>query len=423
MGSNVKCEKQPAASWFREVLRKYSCKGWLWGSGSPARNRSCQQPNACAGNLALGYSCQEPLARTGNLALGQSHQDTYRRFIARKWLVLLGLAVLLSVSVVLSISVGSSGLSLGEILAALAGLGTRQSHAIVWNIRMPRIVTGLVVGSGLALAGCIMQNVLRNPLASASTLGVSQGASFGAAFAIVCLDAGAQVNASASAAAVSITNPYMVTLCAFVGGFLTTVIILGLSRVARVAPGTMILAGVALSSLFSGGTTLVQYFADDVKVASVVYWTFGDLGRASWKEIGLMAWITAGALVYFLGNRWNFNAMESGADTARSLGVPVDRLVVVSMTVCALMAAVATAFVGCISFIGLVGPHMVRRLVGNDHRFLIPASALTGAVILVLSEVASRMIVAPSILPIGALTSFLGAPLFLYMIFKRGNLR
>ena len=140
MGSNVKCEKQPAASWFREVLRKYSCKGWLWGSGSPARNRSCQQPNACAGNLALGYSCQEPLARTGNLALGQSHQDTYRRFIARKWLVLLGLAVLLSVSVVLSISVGSSGLSLGEILAALAGLGTRQSHAIVWNIRMPRIV-------------------------------------------------------------------------------------------------------------------------------------------------------------------------------------------------------------------------------------------------------------------------------------------
>ena len=113
--------------------------------------------------------------------------------------------------------------------------------------------------------------------------------------------------------------------------------------------------------------------------------------------------------------------MESGADTAKSLGVPVDRLILVSMVLCSLMAAVATAFVGCISFIGLVAPHMVRRFVGNDHRFLIPASALMGAVVLVLAELVSRTVVAPSILPIGALTSFLGAPLFLYMIFKKGG--
>lgn len=351
-------------------------------------------------------------------------KNSYRGYILRKWLVLLALVVILAVCMVVSISVGSSGLTVGEILAALVGRGTKKAATIVWNIRMPRIVTGVVVGAALALAGCIMQNVLRNPLASSSTLGVSQGASFGAAFAIVCLDAGAQVNSSTSAAAaVSITNPYMVTLCAFAGGFLTTVIILGLSRIAKVTPATMVLAGVALSSLFSGGTTIVQYFADDVKVASVVYWTFGDLGRASWREIGLIFAITLVSVLYFLGNRWNFNAMESGPDTAKSLGVPVDRLTLVSMAFCSLMAAVSTAFVGCISFIGLVAPHMVRKFVGNDHRFLIPASALMGSVILVLSELASRIVVSPSILPIGALTSFLGAPMFLYMIFKRSGER
>ena len=339
-------------------------------------------------------------------------------------MVLLALAAILMSCVILSISVGSSGLTIPEIVTALLGKGTKQTHAIVWNIRMPRILTGILVGGALALAGCVMQNVLRNPLASSSTLGVSQGASFGAAFAIVCLDAGAQVNASTSAAAaVSITNPYVVTICAFVGGFLTTVVILGLSRIAKVSPATMVLAGVALSSLFSGGTTIVQYFADDVKVASVVYWTFGDLGRANWREISIIFGVTAVALLYFMCNRWNFNAMESGADTAKSLGVPVDRLTMISMTLCALMAAVCTAFVGCISFIGLIAPHMVRRFVGNDYRFLIPASALMGAIVLVLSEVTSRVIVAPSILPIGALTSFLGAPMFLYLIFRRKGMK
>ena len=267
-------------------------------------------------------------------------KDSYRLYVRRKWFVLFTLVAILFACVVASISVGSSGLTISEIVTALIGRGTRQTNAIVWNIRMPRIVTGIMVGFALALAGCIMQNVLRNPLASSSTLGVSQGASFGAAFAIVCLDAGAQVNASTSAAAaVSITNPYLVTLCAFIGGFLTTVVILGLSRVAKVSPSTMVLAGVALSSLFSGGTTIVQYFADDVKVASVVYWTFGDLGRANWREITLIFAITAVSLVYFLGNRWNFNAMEGGVDTAKSLGVPVDRLIFISMTLCSLMAA------------------------------------------------------------------------------------
>lgn len=351
-------------------------------------------------------------------------KNSYKRFVYRKWIVLFVLLLILLISVVISISTGSSGLSIKDVLSAFFGQGTKQTSAIVWKIRMPRITTGIVVGMALALAGCIMQNVLKNPLASASTLGVSQGASFGAAFAIVVLDAGAQVNASTSAAqAVSITNPYLVTVCAFIGGILTTAVILGLSRIARVTPSTVLLAGVAMSSLFSGATAMVQYFADDVKVASVVYWTFGDLGRSSWREIAIITAIALVCFIYFMLNRWNFNAMESGADTAKSLGVKVGSLILISMALCSLMAAVSTAFVGCISFIGLIAPHMARRFVGNDHRFLIPASALMGAVVLVLAELTSRVIVAPSILPIGALTSFLGAPVFLYMIFRRRGIR
>lgn len=346
----------------------------------------------------------------------------YNRYIRRKWLVVAALFLLLLLMMLISLSAGSSGLSIPEILRAVAGGGTQQSRTIVWNVRMPRIATGIAVGVALAVTGCIMQNVLRNPLASASTLGVSQGATFGAAFAIVYLGAGIQVNAGAAPGGITVTNPVLVTLCAFGGGIATTAAILALSRVSGATPSTMILAGVAISALFSGATTLVQYFADDVMVSTVVYWTFGSLSRAGWKEILLIVVLTALALVYFLMNRWNYNAMESGPHTAKSLGVPVDALILVSMLLCALISAVSVAFVGCINFIGLIAPHVVRRFVGNDYRFLIPCSALMGGVLLLGADVVSRVLVAPTVLPIGALTSFLGAPLFLYMIVRRGRI-
>lgn len=354
--------------------------------------------------------------------LQPENKNEYRRYIRRKRLVLLALAAALLATALLCLSAGSSGLSAQEILRALAGRGTAQSRAIVWNVRMPRIAAGVAVGAALAMTGCIMQNVLRNPLASASTLGVSQGASFGAAVAIVYLEAGIQVS-SGSASAITFTNPYIVTLCAFLGGITTTAVILGLSRGRRLTPSTLVLAGVAISSLFTGATTLVQYFAEDVMVATVVYWTFGSLGRAGWREIALIAALTVMALVYFISNRWNYNAMESGAHTAKSLGVPVGTLMVTSMIICSLIASVSVAFVGCINFIGLIAPHMVRRFVGNDYRFLIPCSALMGAILMLSADLASRTLVSPTVLPIGALTSFLGAPLFLYMIVRKGNIK
>lgn len=351
---------------------------------------------------------------------GENHE--YNRYIGKKWLVLILLAALLLAGILVSISVGSSGLHLSEILRVLFGGGEKASQTIIFNVRMPRIATGIAVGIALAMAGCVMQNVLRNPLASASTLGVSQGASFGAALAIIYFQVGTQIS-NASTNAITFTNPYTVVICAFLGGITTTILILFLSRVSGVTPSVMILAGVAISAMFTGATTIIQYFSDDNKVAAAVYWTFGNLGRASWKEISLIFILSTAAFIYFIFNRWNYNAMESGTNTAKSLGVNVDMLILISMTISTLISATAIAFVGTISFIGLIAPHIVRRFVGNDYRFLIPCSALMGAVIMLAADIASRMIKAPAILPIGALTSFLGAPLFLYLIIKQGKKR
>ncbi|MGI5963069.1 MAG: FecCD family ABC transporter permease [Lawsonibacter sp.] len=344
----------------------------------------------------------------------------YRQYIWKKYMILLGLLVLLLAMGIWAISAGSSGLSISEILSALLKKGPAQSQTIVWNVRMPQVCAGISVGAALALTGCVMQNVLRNPLASASTLGVSQGASFGAAVAIVYFGAGIQVN-SGTTSAITVTNPYIVTICAFLGGVTTTVIILALSRLRGATPSTLILAGVAISSMFTGATTLIQYFCDDVMLATVVYWTFGSLSRASWREIALISVLSGLAFLFFMWNRWNYNAMESGHHTAKSLGVPVEVLILSSMTICALISSVSVAFVGCINFIGLIAPHMVRKFVGNDFRFLIPGSACMGAILMLGANIASKTLASPAVLPIGALTSFLGAPLFLYMIVRGGT--
>jgi len=334
----------------------------------------------------------------------QSHD--YIQYIKRKWFVLFIIFALTVGAMLLSLSFGSARLPILEIFRVLTGGGEEASRTIIFNIRIPRIAAAASVGIALAMAGCIMQNVLRNPLASASTLGISQGATFGAAVAVVYF----------------VTNPLAVTFFAFLGGISTTALILLLSYRSGAVPSTMILAGVAIGAMFTGATALVQYFADDVQVGSIVYWTFGNLGRPGWQEIRILSVLNVAGFIYFIVNRWNYNAMESGSHTAKSLGVHVDALILISMVVATLISATAIAFVGTIGFIGLIAPHIVRKFVGNDYRFLLPCSAFTGASIMIAADIASRMVRAPAILPIGALTSFLGAPLFLYLIIKQGSM-
>lgn len=344
---------------------------------------------------------------------------TYQQYVARKWFAMVVALGLLIMAALWSISAGSAGLTIPDILEALFHRGQTKSSTIIWNVRLPRVCTALVIGAGLAVAGCVMQNVLRNPMASASTLGVSQGACFGAATAIVFLDGGIQVGNTV--ANFTVTSIPTVSIMAFAGGMTTTVVILALSRGRRSSPATMVLAGVALSSIFSGMTTLIQYFADDVQTASLVYWTFGSLNKATWQQIGIMTLVTVVSFVYFYYHRLKFNALEAGVATAKSLGVPVDRLTVVSMILCALVSSVSVAFAGSIGFIGLIAPHIMRKFVGNDYRFLLPGSALGGAALMLLADVASRIILPPVVLPIGALTSFMGGPMFLYLCLKGGK--
>lgn len=347
-------------------------------------------------------------------------ETEYGKYIRFKRLFLIIMIIAVLVIALVAIASGSSGLTLGEVINTILGNGNAKTKVVVFNLRLPRIVTAIVAGIGLAVVGCVMQSILRNPLASSSTLGVSQGAAFGAAFAIIALDAGMQ---SQTLDGVAISNPYTTSICAFVGSMLSTLVVLGLSRIKKITPQTMILSGVALSSLFSGGTTLLQYFADDVKVAAVVFWTFGSLGSTSWREIIIMSVVVAGAVVFFMMNRWNYNAIQSGESTAKGLGVNTDRLLLVSMVVCSATASVIVSYIGIINFIGLIAPHLMRRVVGSDYRYLLPASALMGSVLLLLSDTVARLIVQPVVLPIGAITSFLGAPLFLYLIFKGGKRR
>ncbi len=352
----------------------------------------------------------------------KAKEESYHQYIRHKWLIL-SLLILLAISIgIFSLMSGSASMSLSDVLWAITGRGDMRASTIIWNVRMPRLAAAAVVGIALSMSGCIMQNVLRNPLASASTLGVSQGASFGAAAAIIFLGAGTQ-NYTGNATALTITQPYMVSLSAFAGGMATTLAILTLSRKRNSSPVVLVLAGVALSAMFSGALTLIQYFADDVMVATIVYWTFGNLGRAGLREIGIIGTLDLFAFVFFALNSWNYNALESGHDTAKSLGVNTDILVPSSLAVCALITSVSVAFTGCISFIGLIASHIMRRFVGNDFRFLIPCSSIAGVIILLAADIGCRMIVSPIVLPIGALTSFMGAPLFLYLILHQEKSR
>ncbi len=342
----------------------------------------------------------------------------YDAFIRRKRYVFIVALVATVLIALYAVSAGSLKIPIAEVLKTLFGRGETQSELIIMGIRLPRVLAAIIVGATLASSGAIMQCVLQNPLASEATLGISQGAAFGAALGIIVFGGGV-VNSDSAATAIAINNPYIVTMCAFVFGSLSTVVIILLSQFKKeLGPSGLILAGIALSSMFLSGSTLLQYFADETKISAVVFWTFGNLGSAGWTELLILTVVFIAAMVYFLLNRWNYNAMESGADTAKSLGVNTRAVMLISMGISSLAAAVAVSFVGIISFMGLIAPHIMRRFVGNDYRYLIPCSAVAGALLLILADTFGRLIIQPVILPVGAITSFLGGPMFLFLLFR-----
>jgi iron complex transport system permease protein len=242
--------------------------------------------------------------------------QSYNAFIRRKRLVFFIVILATIVVALFAIGAGSLNIPCRRHQNAI-GKGTVMSHQVILGIRLPRIVAAVVVGSSLAVSGAVMQCVLQNPLAAASTLGVSQGAAFGAALGIIVFGGGV-VNSDSAATAIAINNPYIVTLCAFIFGSLSTAVVILLSKFRKdLGPGGLILAGVALSSLFTGGSALLQYFADETKVSALCSGLSGTWERR-WVEIIIIAAVLVAATTYFVFNRWNYNAIESGADTAKS---------------------------------------------------------------------------------------------------------
>ncbi|MBE1424149.1 iron complex transport system permease protein [Desulfomicrobium macestii] len=342
--------------------------------------------------------------------------EEYKRYLAGKALVVVACILALAGFLLLSLCVGAAGLPLGDVLASLLGQSASpRVDAIVRGIRLPQALAAMVAGGGLAVAGAVMQAILRNPLGSPFTLGISHAAAFGAAFSVMALDSGLMTSGQS---AVNITSPYVTTVSAFLASLVASGIIIAISRTRGTRPETMVLAGVALGALFTAGTMFLQYFATDVQLSAMVFWTFGDTARASWTELGLMSFATLGCTLYFLANSWNYNAIDAGDETARGLGVRVERVRIVGMLLASLVTAVLIAFLGIIGFVGLVVPHMFRRVIGADHRFLLPASLVGGALLLLVSDTAARLVMAPHLLPVSVLTAFLGAPTFLYLIVR-----
>ncbi len=343
--------------------------------------------------------------------------ETYKEY-SQKRISFFLLSLILLVSLALfSLTLGPADVSIFEAVSTLIGANTSNKlNTIIWNIRMPRVLAAIIAGSGLAVVGAAMQTTLRNPLGSPYTLGISNAAAFGAAFAVIVLGAG--TTQSAAADAVILNNPYIVTISAFAWALVATFVILLLVKYKNASPATMILTGVALGSLFTAGYTALQYFADDVQLASIVFWTFGDVARAKWIDLGLMLIAIVPATIYFLKKSWDYEVLDSGDESAKALGIDVEKLRLHGMLIACLVTALIISFVGIIGFVGLVVPHMIRRVIGGNERYLIPSSCVVGGLLLLASDTLARTIISPVVLPVGIITSFMGAPLFIYLVIK-----
>jgi iron complex transport system permease protein len=277
---------------------------------------------------------------------------------------------------------------------------------VIPRIRLPRILLALLSGFGLAITGMQMQVILRNPLASPFTLGVSSGAALGAGVAIVT---GFSVAG----------GRYMLIGNAFLFALIPSAIIFMLSRIRQTGYHMLILAGIAMNFIFSSVSTLLSYFSDSEELKSLSLWMMGNLGRGTWDDIMPLLIVFALTLpILFLQNQ-KLNILNSGDENAKGLGVNVESTRMIVLLVSSLVSASIICFTGIIGFVGLVSPHIVRLIIGNDARFLMPASGLFGAVFLLGADIAAIRIIQPAVLPVGIITSFIGGPVLLYLIIKK----
>lgn len=320
-------------------------------------------------------------------------------------LVALVLAIL--VSFCFDLATGPSGIAVSEVVRALldpaSSAGT--DAVIVRGVRLPYALMALLVGASLSLAGAEMQTTLDNPLASPFTLGMASAATFGAALAIV-------LNVSIP----GVAENWTISAGAFVMAFASVLLLNTLARLRGSGVESLVLFGIALFFTFNALVAILQFVASEQALQQLVFWTMGSLGRSTWPRIQLISLVLLVVIPFSLAASWQMTALRLGEERARSAGIDVTRLRFVSLFRVSLLTATAVAFVGTVAFVGLVGPHIARLLLGEDHRFFLPASILSGALVMSLASIASKTIVPGVLIPIGLVTALIGVPFFVSVV-------
>ncbi|TCL70857.1 iron complex transport system permease protein [Hydrogenispora ethanolica] len=343
-------------------------------------------------------------------------KNLYSRTAAGK-LLLIGLGIIaVGMLAVLAAYLGAASLGWKRVVSAIgAGLfpgafsTDKIAYSIIWSVRFPRILAGIIAGAGLAAAGAGMQGITRNPLASPFTIGISAAAGLGATIAIVL---GYSLMGGYAGANLIVLNSFGLCL-------LTTVLILGLSELRGMTQETPILAGIVVTYLLNALASLLKYIALEEQVSAVVNWLFGSLAGVAWKDILPMALITGFGVLLLLKNAWNLNSIGSGDEAAMAMGVNVRRVRKVIMLLVSLVTAGIISFTGVIGFVCVIAPHIGRMMVGSDHRFLLPFSCVIGSLLLLSADTVGRTLLSPIEIPVGIVVSLLGAPFFFYLFLTR----
>jgi iron complex transport system permease protein len=336
----------------------------------------------------------------------------YRRLVRRRLATLALLALMLAALALVDVATGPSPLALADVLRGLHDPGALPlaQQVILWQVRLPYAAMAVLVGAALGLGGAEMQTALNNPLASPFTLGVSAAASVGASLVVL------------SGWTWTLWNENLaLTVGAFASAMAATLLIVWLAWRHGASTETVVLFGIALLFSFEALLWLLQYMAAGNALQQIVFWTMGSLGRATWAKIALLALVLAGCAAWSARDTWRLTLLRAGEEQARSLGLPVERLRLLALLRISLLSATALSFVGTIGFVGLVGPHIARLLVGEDHRHYLPAAALAGAVMVSGASLLSKTLVPGVVLPIGIVTALVGVPMFIALLARQGK--
>lgn len=332
--------------------------------------------------------------------------------------ILIGVAVSITVSLY-ALSVGGAGIGFGTAVSAVwskitasppADAESQRYVLQVWELRVPRVLLSLFAGGALAVAGVLFQGLLRNPLVSPYTLGIAPAAAFGAAFSILFVD----VSRTGASHAV------WVVVGALTVSIISSVFVLLLAAFKKGDPATLILLGIAVTQFFTAATSALQFTADQETLALIIQWTWGSVNGALWFQVVIVGLVLAAALPYVQHKAGSLNAIAfAGDDAAKSLGVPVTRIRLSLIFLAVVITAITISFTGIIGFVGLVGPHIARLIIGSNHRFLIPFSVIVGGLLLVIADSVGRTVIQPAVVPVGIVDALVGAPIFLYLILAR----